>query len=141
MTHTRERIAPPINIWFVVLMGAAACWFSWYSTPHPALLIAIGAASGLLAGTLRRKSIQSAPEQFSHTTSGMGVTRAFASNLTGKLSIAVLGVTLLGFVAIAVARGGEATFGAGAGMASFVVARDIVALPTLRAALSYDGGH
>jgi hypothetical protein len=95
--------------------------------PRPLLLSIIGAGAGLVAGMLQRWSVRSSPEAFAGARSALDVRRAFRSNLPGTLSIVTMWATVLALLAVAWALG-ENPLGLFAGYASFMFAREIVAL-------------
>lgn len=78
MTETHFTLSPRFNAILIVVWALAAGAVLWIARPHPVVLTSIGAAAGLLAGILQRKSVLSAPAIFAGAQSTLEVRRAFS---------------------------------------------------------------
>ena len=127
MTSTHFTLRPGFNVFLIVVWGLAAGLFVWVVRPHPFLLTGVGAAAGLFAGILQRRSIRSAPATFAGARSVLDVRQALMSNRSGKLSIAMIWIAGLVLAVIAMIEGGNAPLGFAAGYAMFMFVREVVA--------------
>jgi len=125
-TKTHFTLTTWFNVVLIVVWAVAVAAFLSIARPRPLLSSAIGAGAGLMAGILQRKSVQSSAAIFAEAKSALEVRRAFKSNRPGKLSIATTWVTGFGLLAVALAQGGNALLGLGAGYVSFMLLREIV---------------
>jgi hypothetical protein len=127
VTTGHFTLRPGFNVVLIIVWGLAAGVLSWAAQPHPVLLAGVGAAAGLIAGLLQRRSIQSAPATFAGARSALDVRRAFMSNRSGKLSIAMIWIAGLVLMVIALVKGGNVPLGFAAGYATFMFVREIFA--------------
>jgi len=119
------------NAALIVVWALAAGALLYLARPRPLLLSGVGAAAGLVAGILQRKSVRLAPASFAEAKSAVEVRRAFKSNPPGRLSIGMVWITGIGLLAIALLQEGNALLGFVAGYVSFMFAREIVAFQAL----------
>jgi hypothetical protein len=121
-------LAPRFNSILIAVWALAAAVLLCVVRPRPILPAAVGAAAGLLAGLLQRKSVRSAPAIFARARSALDVRRAFMSTGAGRLSIAMIWVAGLVLAAIALVQGGNVLLGFVAGYASFLFVRELVSV-------------